>query len=150
MTCSLLFSYEKVRAGNELIRLYRELVEALDRMSANLRFRTYDVYQLCEASFEGSDELAEFKNITGCFKTGWENACRLSLKKIDQNTFHQCLGVGGFLGEYDLDSQLKKLEYISADIRKRLEKLETEQSKKKKLYYSIGLFSGMMICLILI
>ncbi len=150
ITCSFLLSSEKVRKENMRIKIYGELIESLERMSAGMRFRSYDVYQLCEASFEGCEELSAFKNITGCFKTSWEEACSFAIKGIDQNTYSQLLSIGDFLGEYDLESQLQKLDYIASDIRKRLDKAEAEQTHKKKLYYSVGLFIGMMICLILI
>lgn len=54
------------------------------------------------------------------------------------------------MGEYDLESQLGKLEHISTDIRKRLEVCENELSQKIKVYYSLGLFGGMMICLMFV
>ncbi len=149
MLSSLLLSHEKVRAGKEQIELYRELIEALEKMTANLRFRSYDVYQLCEASFDGGELLKAFKNITGCYEAEWKRACEVSLSKIDQNTYNQFLSIGSFLGEYDLESQINKLEHISADIYKRLESCERELLSKKKIYYSLGLFGGMMICLML-
>lgn len=150
MVCSLLISDEKVKSGKRQIRIYRELIEALEKMTANLRFRSYDVYQLCEASFESGGELEGFKNITGCFESEWRHVCETSLHGIDQNTYSQFLSIGSFLGEYDLESQLDKLEHISSDIRKRLEDCEGELSQKKKIYYSLGLFGGMMICLMFI
>lgn len=150
MVCSLMISDEKVKSGKRRIRIYRELIEALEKIIANLRFRSYDVYQLCEASFEGGGELEAFKNITGCFETEWRRACGTSLCTIDQNTYNQFLSIGSFLGEFDLESQLNKLEHISSDICKRLEGCESELSQKKKVYYSLGLFGGMMICLMFV
>ncbi len=143
-------SYEKVESGKRRIKTYRELIEALEKMTANLRFRSYDVYQLCEASFESGGELEDFRNITGCFETEWRYVCETSLCNIDQNTYNQFLSIGSFLGEYDLESQLNKLEHISMDIRKRLEASENELSQKKKVYYSLGLFGGVMICLMFV
>lgn len=148
--CSLMLSNEKVKSGKRQIKIYRELIEALEKMTANLRFRSYDVYQLCEASFENGGELEGFKNITGCFEAEWQCACEASLHSIDQNTYNQFASIGSFLGEYDLESQLNKLEHISSDICKRLEDRENELSQKKKIYYSLGLFGGMMICLMLV
>ncbi len=150
MFCSLMVSYEKVKSGKRRIKTYRELIEALEKMTANLRFRSYDVYQLCEASFESGGELEDFRNITGCFEAEWRYACEMSLCNIDQNTYNQFVSIGSFLGEYDLESQLGKLEHISMDIRKRLEASEDELSQKKKVYYSLGLFGGMMICLMFV
>ncbi len=150
MVCSLLISDEKVKSGKRRIKTYRELIEALEKMTANLRFRSYDVYQLCEASFESGGELEDFRNITGCFETEWHRACETSLCNIDQNTYNQFVSIGSFLGEYDLESQLNKLEHISMDIRKRLEVCENELSQKKKVYYSLGFFGGMMICLMFV
>lgn len=145
-----MLSDEKVKSGKRQIKIYHELIEALEKMTANLRFRSYDVYQLCEASFESGGELEDFKNITGCFETEWQCACEASLHGIDQNTYNQFASIGSFLGEYDLESQLNKLEHISSDICKRLEDRENELSQKKKIYYSLGLFGGMMICLMLV
>lgn len=145
-----MLSDEKVKSGKRQIKIYRELIEALEKMTANLRFRSYDVYQLCEASFESGGELEGFKNITVCFETEWQCACEASLHGIDQNTYNQFASIGSFLGEYDLESQLNKLEHISSDICKRLEDRESELSQKKKIYYSLGLFGGMMICLMLV
>lgn len=150
MVCSLLISDEKVKSGKRRIKIYRELIEALEKMTANLRFRSYDVYQLCEASFDSWGELEGFRNITGCFETEWRRMCEVSLFGIDQNTYDQFVSIGSFLGEYDLESQLNKLELISSDIRKRLEDCEDELSQKKKVYYSLGLFGGMMICLMFV
>lgn len=143
-------SYEKVKSGKRRIKTYRELIEATEKITANLRFRSYDVYQLCEASFDSRGELESFRNITGCFETEWRRACETSLYSIDQNTYNQFVSIGSFLGEYDLESQLAKLEHISTDIRKRLEDCEGELSQKKKVYYSLGLFGGMMICLMFV
>ncbi len=150
MVCSLMTSYEKVKSSKMRIEIYRELIEALEKMTANLRFRSYDVYQLCEASFESGGELEGFKNITGCFEPEWRHACETCLCSIDQSTYNQFLSIGSFLGEYDLESQLNKLEHISSDIRKHLEASASELSQKKKIYYSLGLFGGMMICLMFI
>ena len=143
-------SYEKVKSGKRRIKTYRELIEATEKITANLRFRSYDVYQLCEASFDRRGELESFRNITGCFETEWRRACETSLCIIDQNTYNQFVSIGSFLGEYDLESQLGKLEHISTDIRKRLEVCENELSQKIKVYYSLGLFGGMMICLMFV
>ena len=145
-----MLSNEKVKSGKRQIKIYHELIEALEKMTANLRFRSYDVYQLCEASFENGGELEGLKNITGCFEAEWQCACEASLHGIDQNTYNQFASIGSFLGEYDLESQLNKLEHISSDICKRLEDRENELSQKKKIYYSLGLFGGMMICLMLV
>lgn len=150
MVCSLMLSAEKVRAEKRRIIIYRELIEALEKMTANLRFRSYDVYQLCEASFDRGGELEGFRNITESFEFEWKRVCETSLKMIDQNTYNQFMGIGSFLGEFDLESQINKLEHISSDICKRAEELEKELSQKKKVYYSLGLFGGMLICLIFI
>lgn len=150
MVCSLLLSDEKIKSDKRRIKIYRELIGVLEKMTANLRFRSYDVYQLCEDSFESGGELEGFRNITGCFETEWQRACEVHLCGIDQNTFDQFMSIGSFLGEFDLESQLSKLENIYSYICKRIEISESELSQKKKIYYSFGLFAGMMICLMLL
>ena len=68
-------SYEKVKSGKRRIKTYRELIEATEKITANLRFRSYDVYQLCEASFDSRGELEILQDVLK--RNGGERVRRL-------------------------------------------------------------------------
>lgn len=143
---AFLLAREKIISEEKTIKLLTALFDSLERMISMLRFQSADVYSICERAFE----LEEFKRISDSFSESWVNACQKTLKSLSEDEYSLFESIGGFLGQFDLETQLSRLEYIKMEYIKRLDFRKSELSKKKKLYYSLGAFAGTIICLILI
>ena len=57
---------------------------------------------------------------------------------------------GKLLGKTDIKGQLSQIELTQKLIEKQIEKAECEKDKNSKLYKTVGIISGMAICIILV
>ncbi len=57
---------------------------------------------------------------------------------------------GKLLGKTDIKGQLSQIELTQKLIEKQIEKAEYEKNKNSKLYKTIGIVTGMAICIILV
>ena len=57
---------------------------------------------------------------------------------------------GKLLGKTDIKGQLSQIELTQKLIEKQIEKAEFEKNKNSKLYKTIGIISGIAICIILV
>ena len=57
---------------------------------------------------------------------------------------------GKLLGKTDINGQLSQIELTQNLIKKQIEKAEYEKDKNSKLYKTLGIISGMAICIILV
>ncbi len=149
---AFLISREIISQDIRQTELTRELVSVVDRMLALLRYQSADVYQLCSSCFKKSDlyEVRRFISINNSFSEQWKQACKDALKDADKDAYDEFCGIADYLGMYDLETQMQRLDYTEQALRKIYEGKKDNLLKKKKLCYSLGVFTGIMICMIVI
>lgn len=145
----MLIAKERVNTEEMKINLYKELADAAERIMALLRFQSMDVYQICETVFSKEKCcLPSFCSIRESFSDRWIEACKTDILPISQDACELFESAGSFLGQYDIESQLERLGYIKDELLHKRDFALEELAKKKKLYYCLGGFAGMMVCLI--
>lgn len=120
-------------------------------MEALLKYRSYDVYQLCEHCFSNvtSFDAGAFITITDSFSENFSKACKMSLANADKSTKSSFVRIADFLGMYESETQIAGLETIRNEIKNSRIAMESELAGKRKLYLCFGFFSGIIICLVL-
>lgn len=147
----MLAAVERINCDKALIRLYKELAEAIDEISALIRFQSMDVYGICETVFAKSKKhLPDFSQINGNFSEGWAKSCRKNILPVSMRASELFESAGSFLGQYDAETQLKRLSCIESELMAEHDRLSQRLSERKKLYYCVSGFAGMMLCLILL
>ena len=80
----------------------------------------------------------------------WEIECGRNLSQADKRVFVIFEGISEYLGAFDLETQISRLEYAKNEIRDIYANSQAELSKKQRLYYSFGIFFGVLVCMIII
>lgn len=149
---SALISGEQLHCIRRKNEISRELADVIDRIEAMLRYQSADVYQICASCFYGCSSFDSgcFASISDDFSRMWEKECRRNLSQADTRVARLFEGISEYLGAFDLDTQISRLEYAKNEIRRIYDISQAELSKQKKLYYSFGIFFGVLICMIII
>ncbi|HIT59318.1 MAG TPA: stage III sporulation protein AB [Candidatus Faeciplasma pullistercoris] len=149
---SALISGEQLRCIRRKNEISRELADVIDKMEAMLRFQSADVYQLCSSCFCDchSFDSSGFTAISDNFSRMWEKECGRNLSQADKRVFSLFEGISEYLGAFDLETQISRLEYAKNEIRYIYANSQAELLKKQKLYYSVGIFFGVLVCMIII
>ena len=149
---AILTSREICKADEKKVALFKELYSIVDEMIGMLRFQSADVYQICNICFENKYifDFKMFKNINFSFSENWEKACNETFKHINIEAYDYFLEVGRVLGNFDAETQITRLEYISESIKQRYSALIQQYLNKKKIYYAFGAFVGVIICIFLL
>lgn len=144
---SFLISYELLICEENKARSADSLREAVDKIIVMLHFGEYDVFQICESLFEDGDE---FSPLNGDFRKQWIDYCRNHLIYSDLKDVLLFEKVGEVLGSTDAKSQIDRLTYIKDELIRSYENRRTDIEKKRRIYLSLGCFSGLMVCILLI
>lgn len=144
---SFLISYELLICEENKARSADSLREAVDKIIVMLHFGEYDVFQICESLFENAHE---FSTLNGNFREQWIDYCRNHLIDADLKDVLLFEKVGEILGSTDAQSQIDRLIYIKDELVRSYENRRTDVEKKRRIYLSLGCFSGLMVCIILI
>ncbi len=146
-----LISVEKLNTEKRKILIAKDLENVVFQMEALLKYRSYDVYQLCEQCFLNvtSFDVETFKSIRNSFSESFSEACEVSLSSADECTRSAYMRIADFLGMYESETQIAGLEAVRSEIKSYRIAMESELAGKRKLYLSLGAFSGIIICLVL-
>ena len=144
---SFLISYELLIGEENKARSADSLREAVDKIIVMLHFGEYDVFQICESVFEDADEFSP-KN--GNFHSQWVSYCNQNIDDADMGDILLFEKVGEILGSSDAQSQIERLTYIKNELWQSYNKKRTDVEKKRRIYFSLGCFAGLMVCIILI
>lgn len=149
---TLLISYDAVLRLRKRLNMTKDLYRTADKMLAMLKYRSADVYEMCDVCFDSvkSFDAAAFKSIHDNFSDEWQKACRQTVCELECDAYSAFEGIADYLGMYDLESQTKRLEYTCEQLQKSCQRCESELEKKKKLYLCLGAFAGIIICMIVI
>lgn len=144
---SFLISYELLIGEENKARSAGGLKDAIDKIIVMLHFGEYDVFQICESVFEDADEFSP-KN--GNFHSQWVSYCNQNIDDADMGDILLFEKVGEILGSSDAQSQIERLTYIKDELWQSYNKKRTDVEKKRRIYFSLGCFAGLMVCIILI
>ena len=144
---SFLISYELLICKENKARSADGLREAVDKIIVMLHFGEYDVFQICESLFENAHEFSP-KN--GNFHSQWVSYCNQNIDDADMGDILLFEKVGEILGSSDAQSQIERLTYIKDELWQSYNKKRTDVEKKRRIYFSLGCFAGLMVCIILI
>lgn len=147
----MMIARDRVNVEKQVVDIFKELADSAEEITALIRFQSMDVYQICETVFsKRKDSFSSFAGIRRDFNNEWSKACKQDIMPLSEEAFRIFESAGNFLGQYDAETQLKRLEYIKSELIARRDLLFGRLSEKKKLYYCIGGFAGIMLCLILL
>lgn len=150
ISACFLLSCDKVRLEMKKAASARELCRIVSDMISMVKFQSYDVFQICEICFKDGKacDYNPFLKINGCFRDEWIKACSESLSECDDRVKEQFCEIGDFLGMLDAESQTFRLTAILSEINLRRTEIEFGLDKKRRIYLCMGMFTGIMICLI--
>lgn len=140
------------------VRELRELIAGLEAVKRELK---YSLAPLPELFRQAAEQTAgEVALLFGCcadrtestdgerFCYVWKQALserRLCLDRMDLTMLEQ---LGGVLGRYDADEQLKALEYTVARLEKQYERAREQSTRLGKVYMILGLTAGIFTLII--
>ena len=149
--CTLMSSFELCAKRLKSARAVAELAEAVERITALLRFESADVYEICRRAFEGFEavDLTAFSKIeSGDFGAQWEKACEAL--EADAEAKRLFARVGRVLGTCDAESQEAVLSGISRELYERSRAMKDSAEKSKRLYLTFGAAAGLGISVIVL
>lgn len=129
----------------------KELGEAVGRMTALMRSESADVFEICRRAFDRqtSLDMRGFKNIErGDFPKQWYDACYVL--DVDDEAKKLFEEIGSFLGSYDLESQIHRLERIHHELSERARAMREKADSTRRLYTTLGAALGLTITIIIL
>lgn len=156
------------RIGIEKASTYKVRLEELNRFKESLNYLktkiefTYEPLneifkEISNLVYEDKDNIYKelvndntTNNYNKDFFLSWQNASDIILNKIKQEDLVIIKNFGKLLGKTDKLGQISEIEVTSNLIDKQIKKAEEEKNKNEKLYKSMGIVSGLGICIILI
>lgn len=150
--CAFLFGNEFYNAQRKKLRSIKELNEIVSDIIISVNYLSLDVFDICKRVFSNRScfDYTEFIDISnGDFPSLWLNACEKSLDSISKDDKDMFAQIGTILGSCDSESQIKKLEYIKLSLSKSCDALSSSIDTKRKLYYTLSVSCGLLICLII-
>ena len=151
-TFSFLCGNEFFCTQKRRLKSLKELKEIVGEIIVSVGFLSLDVYDICKRVFANRHQFdySAFSSISsGDFPSRWVCACETSLLGLteeDKATFQE---IGAVLGSYDSESQIKKLEYIEKTLEKSYSEKALALESRQKLYYTVSVSCGLLICLII-
>ena len=136
----------------------KKLIASLDFMECELQFRMLALPDLCRKTAGETDgilrqvfvslanELEEqiSPDVRRCM-----HCALVNIHSIPQHTL-ECLKIlGDSLGRFDLDGQLKGLEFVRSECRLKLNKLLSNADVRIRSYQTIGLCAGAALVILL-
>lgn len=80
----------------------------------------------------------------------WENAVNSNLNHIYHEDIEMYLLIGNSIGNSDLESQIKGINLINAKICENIKKASLRCDKNYKLYKNLGVYTGLLISVVLL
>lgn len=123
---------------------YDTIADSFDFIAGNMKTKAYRIFMITASL------LLENKNMSAgdIFRSVVDDeSIFLSLTKEDKEVLK---GLGTSLGQMDLEGQLKNIVLIKQLLEKQLNEALEEKNKNFKLSRNLGLFSGLVLMIILI
>ena len=136
-----------------------QLVYLMDYMECELQYHYTPLPQLCrQTAAEGKGILRQiFHTLAICLEDQITPDVSICMEQTishfagcPSQTLEVLRLLGHSIGRFDMDGQLKALEYVRAECRKRLEKLTKNQDAKLRSYQTLGLCAGAALCILFI
>jgi len=152
------FGFSLAAAHRRDVKLLRQLINALQEMEWELKYRMTDLPSLCRIAGDAAGgmlrtifaELAdrlenrEVVDISGCLNGILQQkdpprVIRRNLKQLGQS-----------LGRFELEGQLQGLQAVRQQCRKDLKRLEEGSSQRMRNYQTLALCTGAALAILLI
>lgn len=152
------FGFSLATAHRAEVRMLRNLINALQEMEWELKYRMPDLASLCKLAGDTTSgvlreiflELAgklkrrEVSDISACvngivIKHDMPRSIRRNLKQL-----------GETLGRYDLEGQIQGLETVRKQCKKDLKRLENNSTQQLRSYQTLALCAGAALAILLI
>ena len=137
----------------------RQLIGILDYMECELQYRLTPLPELCrQASKEFSGVLGKifwqlFVEMEAQISPDMEVCMSVAIKKIGKITAltqEELLLLGKSVGRFDMDGQLKGLESVRQDCRRKLEALSFNRDTRLRSYQTLGLCAGAALAILFV
>ncbi len=141
------------------IKTLRQLIGILDFMECELQYRLTPLPELCRmAAREFKDDPGPvFLNLALEMESQISSdvercmcAALESIKRIPPITQSGLEMLGKNLGRFDLSGQLKGIDAVRSDCRRRLKTLEDNRDNRVRSYQTLGLCAGAALAILLI
>lgn len=156
---SFFFGLHSNRIQRQRLCCLREMMQALDLLSSELRTHCPPLYDLLRWTGEHTsgqasvfftavvESLSELGRKS--FDELWQNAVVYKLQSLDLEEKQELLPLGSQLGRAELDCQLKALERCHDLLNLSRERLETQYREERKLRIGIPVSVGVLITILL-
>lgn len=152
------FGFSLAAAYRREAGMLRRLINALQEMEWELKFRMTQLPELCRIAGDAAggilrDIFGEFSlrldrqevmDISGCF-----NAI-IGRRELPRSVRKNLKQLGAVLGRYDLEGQLQGLEMIRHQCRNDLKKLEENSVQRLRSYQTLALCVGAALVILFI
>lgn len=153
------FGFTMAAAYKKEERTLRQFANVLEYLSCELQYRLTPLPQLCrQAAMECNGSLNKIfvsfaDELDMQLSADAELCMKAVLAKHDDipgQTKDLMLLLGHSLGRFDLDGQLKELEYVRQECRSRLRQLAEHKDTRLRTYQTLGLCAGAALAILLI
>ena len=151
------FGFMLASQQRRCMRYLQGLIDTLDRMECELRYRATPLPQLCRVSV--NQRSGKIQDIFLAFALESQIApdperCMASvlgmIKNLDDTISEILMDLGGNLGKYDLDGQIRGLSQTRAICLEQLNILTQNKSQRLRSYQTLGLCAGVAIAILFI
>ena len=152
------FGFSLAAAHRREISMLRKLIQALQEMEWELKYRMPVLSGLCKIAADTSGgmirevfrELEEKLNNREVYDISACMNAVMNQKDLPRSVRRNLKQLGSSLGRYDLEGQLQGLETIRRQCRKDLKKLEENSGQRLRNYQTLGLCAGAALVILLI
>ena len=138
-------------------RALRQLIAALDYMACELQYRLTPLPELCRQAGRESDGCTGTVLVTLAEELEDQispdvSTCMLAALRKSKDVpsvAEGCLrSLGGSLGRFDLEGQIKGLESVRANCRRELESLSRNKEERLRSYQTLSLCAGAALAIL--
>ena len=136
----------------------RKLVAALDYMECELQYRLSSLPDLCRSTASQCNGLIQtlFKelaveleaqvspNVKFCMEAALDK-----VQHLPKHSMECCKMLGSAIGRFDMNGQMKGLEAVRAECRRRLDLMSSNSEKLTRSYQTLGICAGAALVILL-
>jgi len=152
------FGFSLAAAYRREARMLRGLIDALQEMEWELKYRMSDLSEICCIGADAAGGITKeiFRELAGKLKrrevtdiSGCLNAI-VNQKDLPRSIRRNLKQMGATLGRYDLEGQLQGLETVRRQCKRDLKKLEENCVQRLRSYQTLALCAGAAMAILLI
>ena len=153
------FGFLMASSYKRKIRLLQDLLEALDDMECELKYRSTPLPQLCRLSAKQGNGiigrvLASLANQLDSQVSPDARRCMVAvlqdMDELDQPVRRIFEDLGENLGRFDMDGQLQGIAHAKASCRDRLASLQQNKEERLRSYQTLGLCAGAALAILFV